>query len=116
MSQSDLDELLNYTLQEMAKVAKENGTITYQEFEIMRQVRYDVSEYQNALAKALDDGIITSEEKHTLAKMKDDILQNVVTVANFDKVVDDEEKGLIVKITQIVNEYLAEMEDKGSKA
>lgn len=115
MSRSELDELLNYTLQEMAKVAKENGTITYQEFEIMKQVRYDVSEYQNALTRALDDGIITSEENQMLAKMKDDILQNVITVANFDKVVDDEEEGLIKKITQIVNEYLVTMEDEGSK-
>lgn len=115
MSQKELDDLLNNTLSAMAEVAKENGVITYEEFEILKQVRYDVSEYQNALKQALDDGIITSNENRLLTKMKDDILQNVITVANFDKNVDDEEKGLIKKITEIINTYFAKIEDSGSQ-
>ena len=111
MPQSELDELLNSTLNAMAEVAKENGVITYEEFEILKQVRYDVSDYQDALKRALADGIITSDENQVLTKMKDRILQNVITVANFDKVVDDEEKGLIKKITEIVNIYFANVEN-----
>lgn len=115
MPERELDDVLNNTLNAMAEVAKENGVITYQEFEILKQVRYDVNDYQNALKRALEDGIITSEEKQLLTKMKDDILQNVITVANFDKVVDDEEKGLIKKITEIINVYFSEVEDTGKR-
>ncbi len=111
MPQKELDDLLNNTLSAMAEVAKENGVITYEEFEILKQVRYDVSEYQNALKRAFDDGIITFEENQILTKMKEDILKNVITVANFDKVVDDEEQGLIKKITEIVNTYFSKVEE-----
>lgn len=115
MPQNELDDLLNYTLREMAKVAKDNGLITYEEFDIMKQVRYDVNEYQNALIRALDDGIITSKENQLLTKLKDDILQNVITVANFDKNVDIEEKELIKKITKIVKTYFPKIEDTDPK-
>ena len=111
MPRNDLDDVLNNTLNAMAEVAKENGIISYQEFEILKQVRYDVNDYQNALKKALDDGIITSDENQILTKMKDDILKNVITVANFDKIVDDEEKGMIKKITEIINVYFSEVEN-----
>ncbi|MHA2097335.1 MAG: hypothetical protein ACW99A_01505 [Candidatus Kariarchaeaceae archaeon] len=114
MPQNELNNLLNDTLSAMAEVAKENGIITYQEFDILKQVRYDVNEYQNALKRALEDGIITLEENQLLTKMKDDILQNVITVANFDRVIDDEEKALIKKITEIVNIYFSKIEDRSS--
>ncbi|OLS28319.1 MAG: hypothetical protein HeimC2_08110 [Candidatus Heimdallarchaeota archaeon LC_2] len=115
MRGNELDDVLNNTLNAMAEVAKENGIISYQEFEILKQVRYDVNDYQNALKKALDDGIITSDENQILTKMKDDILKNVITVANFDKIVDDEEKGMIKKITEIINVYFSEVEDTGKR-
>ena len=113
MPRNELDDVLNNTLNAMAEVAKENGIISYQEFEILKQVRYDVNDYQNALKKALDDGIITSDENEILTKMKDDILKNVITVANFDKIVDDEEKGMIKKITEIINVYFSKVEHEG---
>lgn len=115
MPRNEVDDVLNNTLNAMAEVAKENGIISYQEFEILKQVRYDVNDYQNALKKALDDGIITSDENQILTKMKDDILKNVITVANFDKIVDDEEKGMIKKITEIINVYFSEVEDTGKR-
>jgi hypothetical protein len=114
MSEGELNNVLDYTIKELLKVAKENGVITVHEFKMLKRVRYDVREYQDALKKALDDNVITPEENKELTKLKDDILNNVVTVANMDKIVDDEETDIIQKLTEIVNEYFVKLEDKGS--
>ncbi|MHA2031023.1 MAG: hypothetical protein ACW99A_08700 [Candidatus Kariarchaeaceae archaeon] len=86
--------------------ALKNKNLTYEELQILKQVSYDLKEYESALEKALEDGVITENENQRLNYLKDQINKNALTVANADRVIDEEEQGLISKLCEVLDNYL----------
>ena len=72
------------------------------EIEILKQVSFDINEYRNHLEEANQDGKITQEEMVSLNAIKQKVIDNAITVANFDENMDADEKALITKLTEIL--------------
>ena len=81
-------------------------SLSYEELQILQQVGYDMTEYEDALERALRDEIITVSENKMLTNLKDQINSNAIKVANLDQVVDSEEKGMLKVLCEVLDKYL----------
>lgn len=90
----------------LGQQAFENNNLTEEELIILKQVAFDLSEYEYALKKALDDGIITEAENKILENLKNQIHSNALKVANVDKMVDSEEEGMLNRLCEVLDKYL----------
>ena len=90
----------------LGQQAFENNNLSHEELQILQQVGYDMAEYDDALERALRDGIITVSENKMLANLKDQINSNAIKVANLDQVVDSEEKGMLKVLSEVLDKYL----------
>ncbi|MCE7735931.1 MAG: hypothetical protein GPJ54_13705 [Candidatus Heimdallarchaeota archaeon] len=97
---------LKLVMEALGEEAMKNDHLTYEELQILKQVSFDLSQYERALKNALEDGIITENENTKLSYLKDQIEKNVLTVANIDSVVDAEEEGLISRLCEVLVKYL----------
>lgn len=97
---------LKKVMEALGEEALKNDNLTYEELQILKQVSFDLSEYERALKTALGDGIITEKENSQLTNLKNQIEKNVLTVANVDRVVDAEEQGLISRLCEVLDKYL----------
>lgn len=102
----DENKILTSTLRVLGEVAKDDGYISYDELQLLKQVRFDVGLYEDTLKKALDDSIITKEESIELNNLKDQIISNASKVALWldGKVSEDEEK-MIKILTNLIERY-----------
>lgn len=102
----DRNKILTSTLRVLGEVAKDDGYISYDELQLLKQVRFDVGLYEDTLKKALDDSIITKEESDELNNLKDQIISNASKVALWldGKVSEDEEK-MIKTLTNLIERY-----------
>ncbi|MDH5403499.1 MAG: TerB family tellurite resistance protein [Candidatus Heimdallarchaeota archaeon] len=98
-------EYFDHYIKELAVLAMNDKIITAEELQIIQQFTFDLTKFKDLINEALEDGIITNEEKNYLNNFKEKILNNVQEVANLDNVVEDEEKVLINKISQILDNY-----------
>lgn len=97
---------LKLVMEALGEEALKNNHLTHEELLILKQVSFDLSQYERALKNALEDGIITEDENSQLNYLKDQIEKNVLTVANIDKVIDAEEEGLISRLCEVLAKYL----------
>lgn len=97
--------LFHETIKELFFVAKKDGVLTDQERAILDQVTVDVRIYTEALELALSDGMIDDKEIKKLTKLKEKIIIDAKKTANEDRVLDQDEKELIQKISEVLNKY-----------
>jgi tellurite resistance protein len=95
-------ESFNVIIQELTKLASQDGIITDDEKEILSQIKFDMDYYELMLADALEDGIITDHEKEKLHDIASSMLERAKIVAGIDGVITDDEKNLIQKLTEII--------------
>ncbi|MHA2504143.1 MAG: hypothetical protein ACXAE3_14890 [Candidatus Kariarchaeaceae archaeon] len=102
----DTRSMIKQVFDAIADEAKKNGRISYEELEILKQVKYDLFKYEASLKRALDDGVITPEENERLQFLKQQVETNAVTVANFDGLVDREEQEMLSVLAKVLDKYL----------
>ena len=102
------EKLPGHTLAEylkaVVKEAKKDGTITPDEYDILKQLSFDVAEYTMALEDAQKDGIIDGTEKEQLLALKTKLLDNAREVANADGVVTADELALLEKLAEVLDQ------------
>ena len=100
------EKLPGHTLAEYLKAvvreAKRDGKVTTDEYDILKQLSFDVAEYTMALEAAEQDGTIDPSEKDRLLGLKSKLLDNAREVANADGIVTDEELALLEKIAEVL--------------
>lgn len=94
------DDLVN-VLQKIADMAKADGKITLEEYELLRGLSYDTAEYMMALEES--KGEIGDEERKQLLKLKRKIIENAKRVAGKNGVVTDDEAQMIDKLIELLN-------------
>ncbi|MFV2014753.1 MAG: hypothetical protein ACC656_04955 [Candidatus Heimdallarchaeota archaeon] len=92
-------------VQTLGEVALRDGHISDEEFEILKQVSFDLIKYDKALTKALEDGVITTHEQLQLNNLQAQIEKNVVSVADSDHKISEDEAMLIKKLAEILKQY-----------
>ena len=97
--------LYHETIKELFSVAKKDGVLTDKERAILDQVTIDVKNYSEALEQALVDGMIDDAETKKLTKLKEKIIKDAKKTANADGELDQDEKDLISKISEVLNKY-----------
>ena len=93
---------LQNVLTELFLKAHEDGIITGDEHAILNQVKLDAQKYAEELHIALEDHIITSDEKNKLLKLKKDLLQNAYEKSREDNIISKDEKALISLLIKIL--------------
>ena len=92
-------------VQTLGEVALRDEYISDEEFDILKQVSFDLIKYDKALTKALEDGVITTHEQLQLNNLQAQIEKNVVSVANADQQISEDEAMLIKKLAEIIKQY-----------
>lgn len=99
------DKKIKAMLKAVTDMAKADNKITPEEAEIINSIHVNVMIYDQALDNALDDGIITQDEKETLEALKMQILNDAWSIAEIsDGVNDDELKLLDVLLKELGKE------------
>jgi hypothetical protein len=86
MEYQERNNHLQRMLNILRQLAEEDGVISPQEAEVLKQANITVDLYDLALTKALEDGIITSEE---MEKLK--FIENTMLTTTFDLIEQDSE-------------------------
>ncbi|MCE7735996.1 MAG: TerB family tellurite resistance protein [Candidatus Heimdallarchaeota archaeon] len=93
------------TVRELMTTAKNDGIITPEEKDIIDQVRIDADSYSLILKESLSDGLIDSNEAERLDDLKQMIIDRAELIAKVDGVLDNDEKMLIKKLSDILNNH-----------
>jgi tellurite resistance protein len=97
------DEDLAKTMKKIADLAKEDGKITPEEYNILKRLSFDVAEYLITLETSKEDGVIDDEEKAELLRLKEKIVHNAKNIAASDGIIDNDEEQLIKKIVDLLD-------------
>ncbi|MHA2031024.1 MAG: hypothetical protein ACW99A_08705 [Candidatus Kariarchaeaceae archaeon] len=92
-------------IESLGEVALKDQQISDDEFNILKQVSFDLIQYDKAMKKAMEDGIITTQEQLQLNNLKAQIEKNVITVANEDHKISDDEAQIIKKLSEVLRLY-----------
>ena len=103
MDHQDLNQDLPRLMKKIADLAKQDGEITDEEYDILQSLSFDVAEYMIALEDSLADGKIDKFERETLINLKSKIISNARTVAIKDGVVSQDEMALLNKMIEILD-------------
>ncbi|MHA2502394.1 MAG: hypothetical protein ACXAE3_05985 [Candidatus Kariarchaeaceae archaeon] len=99
------DDLFALTIMKLMEVANEDGFVSSDEIEIIKQAEVDVDSYTTVLKEALADGIIDEKEKTFLDELKSLIIERAETIATLDDVVSDDEKAMLSKLSEILAKH-----------
>ena len=88
----------------LTRVALHDHLIDKDEKELLDSIMANLKEYGKILEDALDDHVITEEEKIELLLARTKLLQEAEEVAGKDDVITDEEAKIIDKLMKIVHE------------
>jgi sporulation protein YlmC with PRC-barrel domain len=99
---------IRYALIHASKMAWQDGKISEDELELLRQLEVNAEVYDNALKDALEDNIITQSEEEGLEKLKEDLVHKAYTVAFSDKVISKDEGAIIDRLAN----YMLEKREK----
>ena len=94
---------LQNVLTELFLKAHEDGIITNDEHAILDQVKLDAQKYAEELQIALEDHIITVDERSKLLKLKKDLLQNAYEKSREDNIISKEELRILLKNEAHIN-------------
>lgn len=100
------ESMFKLVMDALAEQAFENKNLTYEELEIIKQVAFDMREYENSLKKALEDNIISEDENKILTNLKNQISNNALKIANIDQMLDSEEEGMLNRLCEVIDKYL----------
>lgn len=93
-------EILNY----LHKVAREDRILSQSEQKIIKLVEESLDEYENELEKALEDGVITSDERVELYYKRMDILKEAIAISQDDDIIEGDEDSLLTALTKKLKE------------
>lgn len=96
---------LKKIIESLGEIANRDNHISDEEFEILKQVSSDIIKYDKAMKNALEDGIITTHEQLQLNNLQAQIEKNVVSVAEADHKITEDEALLIKKLVEIMKQY-----------
>ena len=104
MEAKEREERLQKIIRAISKVAKADGIITPEEQEILESVQINILVYDQSLEDALDDGIISNDERESLNALKHQILNEAWDIARYSEgVSNDEIKMLQVLLRELEN-------------
>ena len=89
------------------ETAQKDGIVTDHEKEMITKIVKDLEAYSSMLEQALNDGMITVEEKVKLYSFRTNMFSQNLKFVNEDKLVTDEEKDLL----KILGKMLGEIGD-----
>jgi len=104
MDHSELNQNLPELMKKIADLAKEDGEITIEEYEILQSLSFDVAEYMIALEDSMEDGKIDKFESEILINLKEKIISNARATAIKDGVVSQDEMVLLNKLIDILDD------------
>jgi hypothetical protein len=87
------------------EIARKDGVISDQEVEIMKQLNLDIPKYVQMLKEARKDGVIDLQEEMKLEEFKHQIIQKASNIAINDYTLSEDEKEILLKLTEIINNY-----------
>ncbi|MDH5404221.1 MAG: hypothetical protein OEY49_17110 [Candidatus Heimdallarchaeota archaeon] len=96
---------------ELMKVAYKDGIITESEKSLISSTMKNIEKYRSVLIAALEDGVITAEERDQLLHSRNEILNQSYLTAKEGKRIFTDELRLLTSIQEIVNK-LELKEDK----
>ncbi len=92
------------------KIAKEDGIITEEEEKILKALKKGGREYLTALKEALADNIVTQEEYDRLELLWHKIVEKSTKVALDDEIITADERKLLAHIAVSISESFNELE------
>ena len=102
MSYSDV---FHDTIKNLFLLAKKDGILSEEEADILNRVKIDLKKYSALLDKALVDGVINTKETKNLTRLKKQIIKGASEVAEKDGKITDDEKVLILKLSELLERY-----------
>ena len=89
-------------MKKVADIAKQDGKITEEEYQLLEGISFDVAEYMIELEKSMEDGIVDNREAIKLKTLKENIIINAKSVADQDGVIDSDEEEILFKLIEIL--------------
>ncbi len=92
----DVDRYVAKVMKQIIETAAEDGIITEEEKKLIEEIDFSMRIFRDQLNLALLDGKISSEEKETLLKLKDIIVNNALETADEDKNISEDEMDILM--------------------
>ncbi len=89
------DETFSQIIEHLTKLAKADGKITEEEEALLIEAQVSLMMYDEALSDALEDGIITDEEKELLEGLKEQAIQTSWELAKETAGISDDELKML---------------------
>ncbi|MFX1513877.1 MAG: PRC-barrel domain-containing protein [Promethearchaeota archaeon] len=89
-------------IRELLLVAFKDGILTDDERDLIEAIQVDLDTYEEALAQAKYDNVITLAEERHLEQLKERILRNTRYLALKDETITDEERELMEKLASFM--------------
>ncbi len=83
--------------------ALRDGRISDDEAKTLDSIIQELDGYSRVLVKAMEDGIIDSEEKKELDKWRKRVWNKAVEVVTEDGVINEDEHELLLSLVEIIN-------------
>ncbi|RMG26975.1 MAG: hypothetical protein D6732_20865 [Methanobacteriota archaeon] len=92
----DVDKYVAIVMKQIIETAAEDGIITEEEKRLIEEIDFSMKIFRDQLNLALLDGTISQEEKETLLKLKDIIVNNALEVADEDRHISEDEMDILM--------------------
>ena len=90
---------------DLKKIMDKDGKITTEEKNILNKVMKNVNDFTKAYNQALEDNVITEDERINLTILWDKIYDESYTVSMQDNKLSDDEADKIFKIFDVLKQY-----------
>lgn len=91
-----IDRMVSAAMRDIIETAAKDGLITDEETALIDLAEESLKLYHRELHLALDDDLITEEERKSLEDLKDAILDKGMEVANLDERITADEMALLM--------------------
>ncbi len=92
----DVDKLVARVMKNIIETAANDGIITEEEQRLINELDFSLKIFKDQLNLVLLDGRINDEEKETLLKLKDIIINNALEIADENDEISPDEMDLLV--------------------
>ncbi len=96
------NDIFSDIISKMTEIALADGRITEEEQELLASAQVNLLMYDEALAKALEDGIIDQNELELLEGFKEQIIQDAILVSEISEGISEDELKILDALIHLV--------------
>lgn len=105
MADDDFSSLTKDAYEALRQVMMRDGKVSVQESILLARAMENIAKFKNVLEEALEDNVISEEEREQLQTIRHKIYGESFNIAMVDQIISEDEAAMLRKLMEIVSKF-----------